>query len=175
MEINSDYANPFEFDQRLVMSRLECPINTAAAPCLDVNDRIKNALLEQQLAESKKKIETLTAESKREHFVSGGCGCGGTDGMKPKRRSHFSDDDDDDSDKILGLGMKKFLIILVVIMAAYCVIQYYTHQNEMREMMAAMCAMLKNHPGPAHQPAPQPVVQQVAAQPVVAQPVAPSQ
>ena len=51
----------------------------------------------------------------------------------------------EDGETIMGISMKKFMVILVVIMAAFCVIQYFSYKNEMHELMSAMCLMLKNN------------------------------
>jgi hypothetical protein len=149
MDVYSDYANPVGFDQRLIMGKLgyETP-SMIESP--NVNERLKAALVEQELAESRRKIAGLEAEAAkptREHFVSGGCGCSSSEGMRSGCRNKSRSHDDDDGDTIMGLTIKKFLVILVVIMAAFCVIQYFSHQNEMREMIAAMCAMMKVPPG----------------------------
>ncbi len=148
MDPYSDYANPIGFDQRLIMGKLgyDTPSQIERP---NVNDRLKVALVEQELAESRKKIAQLESNNKketsREHFTVGGnCGCS-SEGMKSNKCSCRSNIDPDDN--IMGISTKKFLIILVVVMAAFCVIQYFSRQTEMREMMAVLYSVIRASPG----------------------------
>lgn len=148
MDIFADYANPVGYDQRLIMDKLGYDTPNAIEKSQNVNDRLRLALLEHELAESKRKLQEVDITKRqpiKETFVSGGggCGCGASEGMKAKSRPSYQELEDGET--IMGLSIKKFMIILVVIMAAFCVSQYFSHQNEMRELMSAMCLMLKNN------------------------------
>ena len=157
MDIYSDYANPVGYDQRLIMDKLGYDTySTIEKKKPDsVNDRLRLALLEHELAESRRKLSDADnkpqvirdADNKpqviRETFVSGGggCVCGASEGMRSRSNRY----DLEDGETIMGISMKKFMVILVVIMAAFCVIQYFSYKNEMHELMSAMCLMLKNN------------------------------
>lgn len=147
MDIFADYTNPVGYDQRLIMDKLGYDTPSTVEKSNNVNDRLRLALLEHELAESRRKLQEVDVSKKqatRETFVSGGsCGCGSAEGMKSKPRQTYQELEDGET--IMGLSMKKFMIILVIIMAAFCVIQYFSHQSEMREIMSAMCLMLKNN------------------------------
>lgn len=154
MDIVADYANPIGFDQRLIMDKLGYDTPSTIERSGNVNERLRLALLEHELDESRRKLQEVDITKRqpaKETFVSGGsggsCGCsGGSEGMRSRHhRSEYRELEDGDT--VLGMSIKKFMIIIIVIMAAFCVSQYLTHQHEMRELMAAMCMMMKNGQG----------------------------
>ncbi len=162
------FHDPLSYDEQVVAEKLGI-YDYSPKPENDVNMNLRMALLQEELNTSKKRIASLQRagqKSKRETFVggvSGGCGCGGsTEGLCGKSTTPDKEDD------IFGFGNKKLLLFLVIILAAFCVMQYISYRNETKEMLDMMCALLQNQVAAGQQKAP---VQ--AAQ--VAAPVAPAQ
>jgi hypothetical protein len=107
---------------------------------------LKLALLQDELAVSKRQIEQLkTTKPKRENFVSGGC-CS-MDGFHSKKDVPVPDETIFDN--------KKLLIFLVIVLAAFCIVQYITYRNENRELFEMLCYLVKNNgTPPSNQPTP---------------------
>jgi hypothetical protein len=146
MDYSDNYSDPLNFDQSLIMSKLGYDVPYGVAPThnatqsgTDMDNRIKIKLLENRLAEQEKKNSVPV----REHFV-GGCDC---DGMKSKR--HRSSTVVSKVDSYLGMSVKNILILLVVVMAALCIVQYFTYQHEMHEIMSMMYVMMNNNARPS--------------------------
>ena len=147
MDIFADYSNPIGYDQRLIMDKLGYDTPGAVEKPNNVNDRLRVALLEHELAESRRKLADVDISKKqlpvRETLSSGKCeSCSSKNSDIEGMRSRNLDYGDGET--IMGLNMKQFLIVMIVIIAAFCVIQYFSHQTEMRELMSAMCLMLKD-------------------------------
>ncbi len=141
-----DINNPLSssYSENILMEKLG--IRDAAYKESDsMNHAIQVALLQQELETNKRKVQELEKnkhteyKTRREHFT-GGCDCGGSEGMQSKERKIR-----DDTVDMFGLNNKKVLLILVVILAAFCIIQYFSYKNEMKEMMMMICTMIRDN------------------------------
>lgn len=136
----------------------------------DMNSAIQVALLQQELERNKRQMQELEKlrHTTREHF-DGGCGCG-VEGLRNKKSSckqcqsssHSSNNslsnnslsnsnlngrDSSDSESVIYGVDKRILLILVIVLAAFCIVQYFSYKSEMKEMMMILCAMLnKSNP-----------------------------
>ena len=109
-----------------------------------MNTAIQMALLQQELETNKRKLKEYEKNSldsgksnTREHFA-GGCGCSKN---KPTCKC--------ESENYAGssiLDNKKILILLIIILAAFCIVQYFSYKNEMKEMMMILCSLIKKEP-----------------------------
>lgn len=141
------FHNPLAYDEQAVAEKLGI-YDYSPKPENDVNINLKLALMQEELSNSKKQVAQLQKNkfnSKRETFVSGGCNCGASEGFKSKSISDMEESMFDN---------KKILTFLVVILAAFCVIQYISYHNENRELMNIMYMLLK-HQEQSAAPAPQ--------------------
>jgi hypothetical protein len=146
MDISELHANPVLFDELIIGAKFGSDFERSSLKQQTSNDKIRTALLENELSETKKK---LAQKETRDGFTGGGCGCGSIEGMhKGTHNTCKSDSSErplsDDLNDLLGVfNNRKFLIILVFVLAAFCIVQYFNHKNETREMIDLMCAMLK--------------------------------
>jgi hypothetical protein len=138
MDFNNDYNDPIRFDQSLIMGKLgfdrdlavihQAPVNNVD----DINKRIQLALLEKENLKNKQ-MPTIVEPIKRETFVSGGCTC--TDGMCSKSTKV--------EDTILGINSTKFLMLVIVVLVAICISQYFANQNDLAESINSLYMMLQ--------------------------------
>lgn len=112
----------------------------------NMNHIIQMALLQQELEANKRKLNELEKsrekQNHREHFTSG-CDCSSTEGMHDKKTKCRHKHDSEEPVDSLGLNNKKILMILVIVLAAFCIIQYFSYKSEMKEMMMMLCSLLK--------------------------------
>jgi hypothetical protein len=136
------YNDPVSFDQSLIMGKLgyedELPQHV---PNMNVNDRIRLALLEQKVKEkSEQQIEPKQVRSDY-HRRDGFCDCGGTaEGMKSKPKKEAYDDE-----MVFGIPLKTFLFIVCFILAIVCVAQYFTYKEDMHNLMSIISVLVTNN------------------------------
>ena len=128
--MTSDYFNdPLAFDEQIIAEKLGI---YDYSPKLenDVNMNLKLALLQEELNNSKKQVNYLR-QSKREHFT-------------PNKKQHKTCNCQKEHDDILEwTPSKKTLLFLIVILVAFCVLQYFTFKSETKELIELMYMMLK--------------------------------
>lgn len=162
--MDGDYLhNPLAYDEQVVAEKLGI-YDYSPKPENDVNVNLELALMREELTNSKRQLARLQRRStpvdKRETFVSGGCGCGSSEGFSCNK-SIKSDIGE------MSFDNKKLLTFLVIILAAFCIIQYISYRNENRELLDMMCTLMKQVPmgsssvvqsqlQPQSQPQPQP-------------------
>ena len=121
----------------------------------DMNSAIQVALLQQELERNKRQMQELekSRQTTREHF-DGGCGCG-VEGLRNKKSSckqcpsssNSNVRDSSDSESVIYGVDKRILLILVIVLAAFCIVQYFSYKSELKEMMTLLCVMLnKSNP-----------------------------
>lgn len=143
MDINALHANPVLFDELIIGAKFGSDFERSSTKQSTSDDKIRTALLENELSETKKKL----AQKETRDGFTGGCGCGSSEGMnKGYKQERYPSNNLDDLDDLMGVFTnRKFLIILVFILAAFCVVQYFNHKSETREMLDLMCAMMKQN------------------------------
>lgn len=139
MDINQLHSNPVLFDELIVGAKFGGDFERSSMRQPTSDDKIRAVLLENELRAAKKELAQKETKDTRDGFTGGGCACGSVEGMRKGRRS----DSDDLEDLMSVFTSRKFLIILVFILAAFCLMQYYNHKSETREMLDLMCALLK--------------------------------
>ena len=135
------FHNSLAYDERVVAEKLGI-YDYSPKPSDDVNINLKLALLQEELANSKKQLSQLkrkTPKQTRETFVSGGCECGSSEGFSSKNKSTQKSGTDESI-----LDNKKLLLFLVIILAAFCIIQYISYKNENKELIDMMCMLMKH-------------------------------
>jgi hypothetical protein len=141
----NDFSDTLSYDQQILAEKLGVT-DHSFRPTDELNNNIQIAVLRNELETSKKVINALkNSNIQREHFT-GGCGCNGTEGMhgstcRHKKRAEFSDDS---LESQFGLSHKKLLMILVIVLAAFCVVQYFSYKSDVKEMMQMMMVMMQN-------------------------------
>lgn len=167
---NDYFYNPLGHDEQIIAEKLGMYEYTNK-PENDVNTNLQVALLKEELENSKRRVaqlQTAINPPKREHFVAGGgCGCQAKRAVRPEPVAPEA------AEPIVF--DKKLLIFLVIIMAVFCVLQYYSYKNETRELMEMLCMLasqqakqsgagqpVQSSPVPAMQPSPVPAMQPVA-------------
>jgi len=143
---NDFMFNPLAYDEQVVAEKLGLQ-DYAPNDSLDVNVNLKLALLKEELAQSQRQVKRLKAnqQPKRETFTSGGCGC--SEGLCSKSKS--------EDDSVLSLfNDKKILTFLVIVLATFCVLQYWSY----KETIDMMCkfSRLANLPNPTPNTTPNP-------------------
>ncbi len=135
------FHNPLGHDEQIVAEKLGI-YEYSPKPENDVNMNLRMALLKEELESSKRQMSQLRKANKpqkRETLVSGGCGCGGSDGFRANAK--LSSDSPDEK----GIfDNKKLLIFLVIVLAAFCVMQYFAYRNETKELMEMMCMLMQS-------------------------------
>lgn len=138
--MDGDYFhNSLAYDEQVVAEKLGI-YDYSPKPSDDVNINLKLALMQEELANSKRQLSQLkrnAPKQTRENFVSGGCGCGSSEGFrnKPAQKPDIEES---------ILDNKKLLLFLVIILAAFCIIQYISYKNENRELLDMMCMLMKH-------------------------------
>lgn len=144
--MDDDYFhNSLAYDEQLVAEKLGI-YDYSPKPSDDVNINLKLALVQEELANSKKQLSQLkrnnTPKQTRETFVSGGCGC---EGFTCNAKTNVQNGKTQPSDvEEFILDNKKLLLFLVIILAAFCIIQYISYKNENKELLDMICMLMKH-------------------------------
>lgn len=155
MQIVMFQAGPFDslaHDEQIVAEKLGL-YEYSSKPQDDINSNVQIALMRAELDKSRERGIRLEEQLKklkpREHFTSGGCGCGGTEGMESSKctcqRKAKKCNDDDLSGLDSLLDNRKVLLMLLFIMFVFCIMQYFSHQSEMKEMRSVLRSVLVQH------------------------------
>lgn len=148
---NEMFTNPLSMDERIIAEKLNIS-GYESSPAADFNQHIKIELLQSELSKLKQqrdKLSEMIKSSRREEFT-GGCSC--SEGFRPTHRKtqkregckDVDDDDDDNSnDEFKFLRNRKFLFLIIFILAAFIISQYFTNKNEMRHMIEDMVMLMK--------------------------------
>ncbi len=164
--------NPLSHDERIIADKLGITEYATATPGFDLNQNLKLALMQEELERSKRRNELLEkqilsrdVDSMHEKFTGGSCGCGVESFRASKPRRHVegctvgnevnkksnavnnTDKNDfgnnDDEYLVNLLGGRKILLLLIFILAAFCIIQYFSYKSEMKELVDNVYKMLQ--------------------------------
>lgn len=146
--MDGDYFhNSLAYDEQVVAEKLGI-YDYSPKPSDDVNINLKLALMQEELANSKRQLSQLkrnTPKQTRENFVSGGCGCESSEGFTCNAKGNVQKGKSQKPDiEESILDNKKLLLFLVIILAAFCIIQYISYKNENRELLDMMCMLMKH-------------------------------
>lgn len=141
-----DFNNPMSasYNDNIIMEKIGIRDSTYRESD-SMNNAIQLALLQQELETNKRKMAELekNKQPRREHFTGGECGCA-SEGMCSKKTKCGC------TDSSINFDNKKILLILVVVMVAFCVMQYFSYKNEMKEMLMLVCTMIKQNTQPVN-------------------------
>ncbi len=148
------YYNPLALDEQVIAEKLGI-YDYVNKPDTDVNVNLKIALLQEELANSKKTIDSLRKKqppTRRETFVSGGadggsCGCGeGFKGTVAENASKKTSCSCQEWSIDSILGNKRILTFIIIILVVFCVFQYLSYRSENREIFDMLKEFLKKTP-----------------------------
>ena len=138
----SDYFyNPLAHDEQIIAEKLGI-YDYSVKPENDVNVNLKLALLQEELNNSKKQLQ------KQDSFISRGCSCNKSNDAKMPSDAKLTANDND----TLNFNDKKILLFLVIILAVICVVQYFSHNNDTKELLDIMCAIMQRGQAPERVP-----------------------
>ena len=135
---NDVMFNPLAYDEQVIAEKLGMN-DYAPSRSSDLNTNLKIALLQEELAASKRRIQQMTrTKPTRETFVGGGCGC---EGMETPATPAVTSESANPFSELLD--NKKFLLFLVIVLLAVCVMQYFSHRSENKEILDAVYAAMR--------------------------------
>ena len=149
---NEMFTNPLSMDERIIAEKLNIS-GYESSPAVDFNQHLKIELLQSELSKLKQQRDKLSEmiksdKSNRREEFTGGCSC--SEGFRPTgrktqkhERREGCEDLEDSSDEFKFLHNRKFLFLVIFILAAFIISQYFTNKNELRHMIEDMVMLMK--------------------------------
>lgn len=146
---NEVMFNPLSYDEQIVAEKIGAYEYAPQFISNDMNTSIRMAMLEEELANSKRQIKQLKNDKapQRETFAGKESPLNLSKIFNQEAPVKHVVTGNQESNSLSDIFTdKRFLILIVFMLIAFCIMQYFTYKNEMKDMFEMVYTLLQKQP-----------------------------